>query len=169
MPEQGITYGPAETRVTRTPISFGPMDSLEGKFNVANPLLNLPIVRNLVNAFSGGLLNNKGSIKVDPSQGDVGLTTRHEQVHDLLQSIDRPSFWNPFQKSQLEQLNSQNPYYAAIAAKFNPKNGDPNAEIPAYELTEPHPMDPRYGEFLKNQLFKIDPSMKKKAEQLRSQ
>lgn len=61
----GTTYGPAMSRVTRTPIEYG----------------ELPPHR------SGEFYPDKDSIKIDPNKGNVPQVTRHEQIHALLNKL----------------------------------------------------------------------------------
>lgn len=62
--EPGQTYGPAVSRITRTPISFAPGVN-KGEYD--------PATR---------------SISIDPTKStDVGATIRHESIHALLDKV----------------------------------------------------------------------------------
>jgi hypothetical protein len=63
--EDGVTYGPAVSLVSRTPISYG----------------TLPPNR------SGEFYPDTKTIKIDPTKGNVARVTRHEQIHALLDKI----------------------------------------------------------------------------------
>lgn len=63
--EPGVTYGPAVTRISRTPIEYG----------------ELPPNR------SGEFYPDRKSIKVDPRKGNVHTVTRHEQIHAILDNL----------------------------------------------------------------------------------
>ncbi len=79
--EPGVTYGPAVSLVTRTPVEYG----------------ELPPNR------SGEYYPDSKSIKIDPRKGNVSRVTRHEQIHALLdrlpqsgapQATSAPDFMN---------------------------------------------------------------------------
>ena len=62
--EPGQTYGPAVTRITRTPVSFAP-GANKGEYDPATK-----------------------TIAIDPTKStDVPATTRHESIHALLDQV----------------------------------------------------------------------------------
>lgn len=61
----GTTYGPAVTRISRTPVSYG----------------DLPPNR------SGEFYPDKNTIKIDPNKGNVPQVTRHESIHAILNQL----------------------------------------------------------------------------------
>lgn len=163
MSEQGTSYGPAFSRVTRTPITFGPVpEDRAGQYtnptDLSNLLSSLPIVKNF--------LNRTGNIRIDPeSTSNVGRTIRHEDVHSLLHNLD------------LSKLNLENPSFlpALTSTPFQKLMGNPQRELPAYTATGessqigiPDPLSSAYLLHLQDQLFKIDPNLAKKFQQLRS-
>jgi len=156
VPEQGTIYGPAFTRITRTPISFGTVpEGNEGIYNpptkLADLISSVPILRNF--------LNQSGLIRVDPSKGNVPRTTRHEEVHALLDPLMR--------NGQLQQLNRENPNYFPNTLSLD--KGDPNTEVPAYAATEvANPFSTAYLDELKRQFYKLDPIFNRRLDQLRS-
>jgi hypothetical protein len=182
MPEQGTSYGPAFSRVTRTPIIFDNASGNAGLYThpslLADMVANIPIIKNFI--------NQTGTIHINPENigtrdnldnTDVGTVTRHEQIHQLLHKL--------YESNKLEGMNRKNPYYNSIVNSLNPNikvymqgqggAGDPQAELPAYTATKessrlsiPQPLAQDYVNYLQDQLFKIDPNLAKKFQQLRS-
>ena len=63
--EPGVTYGPAVSLVSRTPISYE----------------ELPPNR------SGEFFPDTKTIRIDPRKGNVSKVTRHEQIHAILDKL----------------------------------------------------------------------------------
>ena len=159
MADNSTTYGPAQSRRTRTPIEFTSSEENAGRYTPPSDfqqfLSKIPLL--------GQLINSAGTIKVNPANtSDINRVVKHESVHALLNPL--------FQSGQLEQLNNQNPAYSPIAAKIMSSGvGDPNAEAPAYSTTGEsgmigvtNPLSSQYIDNLKQQLFKLDPKLAQK-------
>lgn len=155
----GISYGPAVSRITRTPITFGNINDdpqQSGNFeqpNIATQLLNLiPALRQKI---------GQGSIQINPYSADninTGTSIKHEEIHALLNNLNFTG--------KMEELAKNNPYYKQVASKLAGRGGDPTLETPAYmgafdSSQTPAPQQDRdnYVTYLGKQLVKIDPDM----------
>lgn len=125
--QDGVSYGPAISRRTRTPISFqeGSPDNLNGQFTPGNPVQSLASLIPFLQK-----LKPTGSITIFPKSpenlkdsGAVGRTIRHEDIHALLSQLQT----DPTSLPSLPEgsLNSLSPY-------IKNRSGDPTREIPAY-------------------------------------
>ena len=130
--DDSITYGPAQSRRSRTPIKFDTSESNAGKFTPPGEptstferiLSVLPVLKNFVNP--------TGQITINPNNAnDPEQTIRHESVHALLSNAN--------ESGQLDQLNAQNPFYQKIVNSLtSPISASPagtSQEIPAYALS----------------------------------
>jgi hypothetical protein len=106
------------------------------------------------------LFHPGGTITINPDNtANVNTTIQHERVHALLNSINS--------NGTLDQLNNQNPFYKQVAAKIMTEpGGDVSQEAPAYAATGetgqmgiPPVLTKQYNDYLKNQLFKLDPNL----------
>ena len=141
--QDGVTYGPAMTRVGRTPLNFTDTEQ----------------------KFTGGFYQptafTKGQIAINPTtkdEGDVHATIAHEDIHSILDKLD--------QSGQLEKMSKENPYFDKVADALNKtRAGDMYAEVPAYmgayspAFAKDVPADLRsmYTKYFQGQLAKADP------------
>lgn len=166
------SFGDAASRVTHTPISFHDIPGMYGEYREAPNTIGGKISNLINNIYSNTPLLNKlvrnlqPGIHVNPAAGDFENTIRHEGIHSLL---------NP--TGVMPQLNSQNPFYQkvlqAITARGWSQPGLENTEIPAWlgsgdskTLGVPEPLSKDYVNYLQGQLFKLDPALAKKFQQL---
>lgn len=141
--EPGVTYGPAVSRSSRTPIQYG----------------SLPANR------SGEFNPQTDTIKIDPIKGNVPAVTRHESVHALLsklpnsgtaQSQAAPGFSSIAERmhgSVAGNMEDEVPAYMAMQPKpqfYGISDDQRNA----------------YMQGLVGQLQKLDPSIASKMQQL---
>lgn len=147
------SYGPAQARVTRTPVDYSTNLPTAGLFQSESP------IHKIASAILPSVFPPGGHITINPSgTSDVGRTTRHEEIHAALDPIN--------QSGQLDALNADNP--AFTEAQPNTDIGEKNQEMPAYagsgELSEVgvNPIiSQAYIGKLRDQLFKLDPAMAK--------
>jgi hypothetical protein len=100
------------------------------------------------------------TITVNPNNtANVQRTIQHEKIHALLSNLNS--------KGTLDKLNDQNPYFKQIASKLVMEPGnDASTEAPAYTGTGeasqvgiPPILSKQYNDYLRNQLFKLDPNL----------
>lgn len=124
MPEPKITYGPAQSRSSRTPILWDSFSDprQSGEFQDKPSLANLLTNPSL-------MFQNPGPvIQVDPnSPEDLATTIRHESVHALLDPLGY----------QGRAAASENPAFSQIAQSLLQarRGGQMSQEAPAYSLT----------------------------------
>lgn len=113
------------------------------------------------------LFHPGGTITVNPDNtSNVNTTLQHERVHALLNSINS--------NGQLDQFNETNPFYKQMAAKIMTEpGGNKSQEAPAYAATGetsqmgiPPVLSKQYNDYLKNQLFKLDPNLAQQYQKL---
>lgn len=91
----GLTYGPAQSRFTRTPISFSPNSINETKG--PPPILQLlPFLKHLI---------TPATINVNPNDYNPGTAITHEDIHALMYQL----FGNGAPPVTQEQKNSLAP------------------------------------------------------------
>lgn len=117
--DKADTYGPAQERRTRTPISFEHLSpNFEGDFHPSDPISS--IIANIRSAPA------PGTIRIDPDQtNDVGRVIRHEGIHAVLDRLPT---------SKARELAESSPVYSKIAANLQASGrvGNPADEAPAY-------------------------------------
>lgn len=111
----GTTYGPAEARISRNPITFTP-DMVSGP------------------STSGEYEN--GKIRVNPNSPsigapgmpvDVGNVIRHEEVHALMDKIP----------NNMKVASNPIEYMPLVRPVRASTMGNPQDEVPAYAITQP--------------------------------
>lgn len=154
----GQSYGPAVSRLTRTPINFkdDPLHpNLSGEFNT--------VPDNFLTRILPKSLQDTSQITVYPKAKDttdISSSIRHEDTHATLDSLSRKDFLN---------LADRNPAYDLIEKKLGQagRGGFAPAEVPAY-MAETDPSNPykispdlrnAYVKRMIDQLSSIDPSM----------
>ena len=159
MSDFSVTYGPAQERRTRIPISFEDIPTA-GRYS---PPSIIDKVLSIIPYFSN---RAAGTIRVNPANtNDVSGVIRHEAIHGALNNIN--------QSGQLDSLNAQNAAYKILAARFPRLAGEPNQEIPAYAATgetsslgiDPSLVTP-YITKLISQLQTLDPRLAEKYKEL---
>lgn len=161
------SFGPAITRRTRTPITFGKI--AEGQSGDYSAPALIPQLASLIPLFRN-LGVGTGDIKVDPDSPDntdLSSTIKHEEIHSLLNNLNFTG--------KMGRLASSNPFYKQVADKLTKagRGGDPILETPAYagafEPTQtPVPQQTRnsYIGYLADQLQKMDPKIADKFKSL---
>lgn len=156
--QDGVSYGPAMSRRTRTPISFQEgSSSLNGQFAPGNPLQNLVSLLPMLQR-----LKPTGNITIYPkspenagSPGNIGKTIRHEDIHALISQLQT----DPTADATLPpgSFNSLAPY-------IKNRSGNPVNEIPAY-ASEPgtYPEDKRQA-FIQQMVAQLSKSNPKAAQ-----
>lgn len=144
----------AVSRITRTPIYYDPSYENAGSYQPSS----------MIQTIVGMLGGRKPGITINPNNtNDIRQTIKHEDVHSLLSALDLPS------------LNKENPLYSRIASLYENRypGKDTNAEVPALSTAGqsesygiPAPLSQQYNDYLKQQLFKLDPKLGKKYQQL---
>lgn len=125
--QPGQSYGPAQARLTRAPITFGPLE------------------HNMNGMYSARMGPIGGGIQIDPTgndvsksyNGDVGNVIKHEIAHSILSNT-------PEDYDNLLTMASRNSHYWAMAKGLthSSRGGDMPNEVPAY-AAESNPE--RYG------------------------
>lgn len=134
----GITYGPAQSRYTRTDQQFinNPKDNMSGQYF---PAARAPLGHLLPESWTAHPVEkiNIGS----PDNTDTPTTIRHEDTHALLDSLT---------DEQYQAMGENNPAMRPIVNKLEQagRYGWAGAEVPAY-MTERNP-----------QLYGIDPALR---------
>lgn len=149
----------AVSRITRTPIYYDTNYENAGAFNPSSGIL-----QNIL-AMLG---RHKPGITINPNNtNDLRQTINHEDIHSLLSNMN--------ENGQLENLNKVNPFYSKIASLYESKypGKNTNSEIPALSAAGegqtygiPQPLTQQYNDYLRNQLFKLDPKLAAKYAQL---
>lgn len=110
--QDGVKYGPAMTRIGRTPVDF---------------TTNIPTTSGV---YYPPVIYGKGQIKVNPANPDnkdIMATIAHEDLHSILSSLDWP------RSGKLKNMAETNPYYSTIAGSIGQtRGGDMPSEVPAY-------------------------------------
>ena len=130
--QDGVSYGPAMARRTRTPIEFkeGSDPGLQGETNPGNQLQFLASLAPMLEKMKpAGTITIYPKSDLNRKPGEIGKTITHEEVHALMGGIDSRgrllgqgfSQFNP----SPEQVSSLSPY-------IKDRYGDMNREIPAY-------------------------------------
>jgi len=140
----GTTYGPAESLVTHTPITYG---SLPGA------------------GYAGDFNPQTNTIKIDPSKGNVSQITKHEQVHALL---------NRLPNAGVAQTQSAPGYQNIATRLNGTVQGNLPDEVPAYMAQSPTSQTygvsdaqrNAYMQGLVGQLQKLDPTIAAKLQRL---
>lgn len=128
MPEPKITYGPSQSRSSRTPIIFKDFDNPQqsGEFRYIPPS-PLNFFGHPAEAWSGQPVQE---IQVSPNSVNpesVTNTIRHESIHALLQALGRPG----------RLAASEDPNFSTIAQSLLQarRGGNLSEEAPAYSLS----------------------------------
>jgi len=148
-----VFYGPAQARITRTPITFDTSLPTAGLYQTESP------IHKIASAILPSLFQPGGKITINPEgTADLSKTTRHEEIHAALDKLN--------QSGKLDELAAQNPYYSQL--KPNVDVGDMPAEMPAYigtadnaELGIPDILSNKYYGKLVQQLQQLDPNLAK--------
>jgi hypothetical protein len=145
--QEGVTYGPAMSRIGRTPIGFSQgIAESSGRY--------------ATNDF-----NKRGTIIVNPAStddSDIGATIRHEDIHSILRNLEPETS----KGVNLQDLNKANPYYQQIADIVGKtRGGEMPSEIPAYmgayskafTPDVPQNLQQLYTDYFQKQLQQFDP------------
>ena len=153
---------PTVTPVTGIPIDYDESYANAGVYHPEG------FIHKIASSILPSVFPPGGSITVNPKNtADVNKVITHESVHGLLNGLDA--------SGQLQQLNSQNPYYSKIASAItDSQGGDPSTEAPAYaatgETSQLKGVNPiisqQYRDTLLKQLLKLDPNIGKMYQQL---
>ena len=161
------SYGPAQSRHTRTPVRFTDMGpGQQGEYDPPSPLALVKILLS-----NPGIISQagKGIITLNPNAKDFDLNTvsRHEQMHANMNQI--PSKWYQGEGSGGQELAQSVPGYQQIAEQLAIRRGGemPN-EVPAYAVTNnpdqtgiPQNWMDEYQDKLKSTMAKNFPALAK--------
>lgn len=160
MSDESTTYGPAQERRTRTPITFKTPVDTGGEGQYENPASLFGHILALAHLTGP----ETGSIQIDPTlnqePGQLSRTIRHEAIHSAL--------LNSANRGQFSQAAAETPNFQEIARALSQRGramvGRPSAEVPAYmgaynqqESGVPQDWRDEYIAALKQKLFAINP------------
>jgi hypothetical protein len=130
--QEGVSYGPAMARRTRTPINFSRNEDpgLSGNTDPGNHLQFLASLAPMMKRFAPtGTINVYPNSDENKVPGGLSDTIRHEEVHALMHGSDVIGrlFGSDFSKiaPNDKEINNLAPY-------IKNRTGDPKLEIPAY-------------------------------------
>lgn len=125
--DSGISYGPAQERVTKTPISFEDFPPGQyGGYSATTPLEDFPSLfqsGDLSNGIKAGILR---IAKGDPNQSN---TIKHEAIHQVLMK----QFAGQYGLGAVHQATAADPDLTSAVSKIG--SGNMADEVPAYVLS----------------------------------
>lgn len=180
--KEGTTYGPAQARISRTPIEFtknlmsGPTAAGEyeqAPGGLSGLLAHIPGLSN-INSPQIRVNPNSPSIGMPGLPGNVGAVVRHEQAHALMDKLPNSD----------KVASHPVEYMPLVRPTRRSYSGDPTDEVPAYAVTQPsgqmgqpqlgmgqvpaHQQD-AYVQALLANIARINPAIAAQMQRLRSQ
>ena len=141
--KDNTTFGPAQSRYGHFPINFRRLPpGQQGEMQAPISLESHPPIQNLISSLFSNpsqLTQKTPQLNIDPYQGDLASTIRHEAIHGLLYHLGLAGI----------QAASNQPNFPDVVQAIwqNRRAGNTSQEAPAYTLSD----DPN---------FQIDPHLK---------
>lgn len=184
--KDGTTYGPAQARISKTPIDFTDQmahgSRAAGEYDSVEPTA----LNKLLDNMRGQISPPTGTIRINPNSPSIGVpgmpkdlsaTIRHEEAHALMDKLGPIDLQNKVASSPMEYNNLRVP----VSSSYGGRTPE---EVPAYALTQdpgqvgqpqlnvqqvPAAHQQAYVESLLNNIARINPQLAQQMSRLRPQ